>query len=274
MRPAWRASLSAGASSVLVYGNLDSWHSPPPPGKNTELEELRREKETSVKVGEVRADADGSRFNVAVFFPSLVLESVSLLFLLLFFFLCFGCLACQRQMKLLGQLHISFALWTYLTQESKKFLLLQLDPYGKRCDQNTRRQSSCFTFHSSALMYPKSTVFFLKNLLFICFISSKNNLWYIFFLLQCSYSDVSHTLHFFNPVMVQRSKNQTASWGMQQQRGHISAWDCGRCVLIVERFKVYCLLCSLSSQQTLHAFVGPFSSYICCWLSLLSNRRC
>lgn len=63
-----------------------------------------------MKVGEVRADADGSRFNVAVFFPSLVLESVSLLFLLLLFFLCFGCLACQRQMKLLGQLHISFAL--------------------------------------------------------------------------------------------------------------------------------------------------------------------
>lgn len=111
-------------------------------------------------------------------------------------------------MKLLGQLHISFALWTYLTQESKKFLLLQLDPYGKRCDQNTRRQSSCFTFHSLALTYPK--YFYL---LFICFISSKNNL-YIFFLLHCSYSDVSHTLHFFNPVMVQRSKNQTVSWGM------------------------------------------------------------
>lgn len=35
-----------------------------------------------------------------------------------------------------------------------------------------------------------------------------------FFLLHCSYSDVSHTLHFFNPVMVQRSKNQTVSWGM------------------------------------------------------------
>lgn len=38
------------------------------------------------------------------------------------------------------------------------------------------------------------------------------------------------------------------------------------CVLIVERFKVCCLLFSLSSQQTLDVFVGPLSSYICCWL--------
>lgn len=50
------------------------------------------------------------------------------------------CLACQRWMRLRAASHLICTL--NLTDRGiQKMFLLQLDPYGKRCDQKARRQS-------------------------------------------------------------------------------------------------------------------------------------
>lgn len=118
-------------------------------------------KETGVEVRKLCRDADRwwltwMNFVLCFYFCTFVPSDLTVKCFTAGFLLLFSSLsAALRVSGRWGsrQLHISFALWTYLTQESKKFSVLQLDPYGKRCDQKARRQSLNKSLNASAEVY-------------------------------------------------------------------------------------------------------------------------
>lgn len=154
---------------------------------------------------------------------------------------------------------------------------------------------NCVQLFTEAVLTVKSQIRIWLNILQMWLLNwtfrhwGKKNTFHCFlFVFLIKITPLTHTHTLFTPhftvfnLLMQQSKetNRECEQLSSTSAAAAAAWthplwqDCGRCVLIVERFKVCCLLSSLSGQQTLDAFVGPLSSYICCWLFLLSNRRC